>query len=72
MIWTETIPDTIIPGGTKRGEVRIDGYFWEIYASEEWGDDSGQSAGVRSREGTDFTRPEADDPIFGVQKNGGE
>lgn len=41
MIWTDS--QGFFPGDpiTKRGEVAIDGYEWEIWAAENWGDASG-------------------------------
>src|SRR5262249_11565692 len=41
MIWSES---TFVPGGTKRGEVQIDGRDWEVWAAEDWGDNSGTNS----------------------------
>jgi hypothetical protein len=43
MIWTESTPTWFAPGGTKRGEVQIDGMDWEVWAAEDWGDNSGEN-----------------------------
>lgn len=42
MIWTRST--TFNPGGSYRGNVVIDGVEWEVWAAENWGDNSGANA----------------------------
>lgn len=42
MIWTRST--TFNPGGSYRANVVIDGVEWEVWAAENWGDNSGANA----------------------------
>jgi hypothetical protein len=41
MFWTWSTPASFVPGGTQRDEVTVDGITWEVWAAEDWGDNSG-------------------------------
>lgn len=44
MVWTDAVPASFVPAGSKRAEVVIDGAAWEVWAAENWGDSAGVHA----------------------------